>query len=588
MPDPMNDKISIKSAPLLSTYNRKFLPGSFEINQWSDLEKYFLVLLNRLIETPEALWCWMKDRSELETILQEDLGWRYIKMSCDTANEEFKNGFNYFVAEIQPKIAPLSNDLDHKLISSPFINQLNYPGLEIYLRQVRKRIEIYRDENIPLIADLQQLEQDYSAITGAMTVDVDGKELTLQQASNFLREPDRQKRELVYRKIASRRMADRDKLDTLFNKLVKLRHQIALNAGFTNYRDYMFAALGRFDYTPEDCFAFHSSVAEEVVPICDVIDERHRKELNIDVLRPWDMEAEPAGNLPLQPFRNASELVEKTISCFGKLDPFLAKCIQALEQSKRFDLESRKGKAPGGYNYPLYESGLPFIFMNSTNTLRDLVTMVHEGGHALHSIVTKDLEIVDYKSCPSEVAELASMSMELMSMEYWDEFFKNDKELLRAKKQHLEKVLDILPWIAAVDAFQHWIYTNHDHTVEERRMAWKNIYIKFSGNAIDWTELEDFRENLWQSQLHIFEVPFYYIEYGMAQLGAIAVWRNFKQNPGKAMKDYLAALSLGYTKTIGDIYKTAGIRFDFTKGYINELSSFVNEQVNAVTKEASR
>ena len=575
--------ISTQSAPLSSVSVRNYLPASLAISQWSDVEKYFLELLKRPVESAEELWSWMKDRSELETVLQEDLGWRYIKMSCDTANEEFKNSFNYFVAEIQPKIAPLSNDLDHKLISSHFINQLNYPGLEIYLRQVRKRIEIYRDENINLFADLQQQEQEYSVITGAMTVEVDGKELTLQQAANFLREPDRQKRELVYRKIANRRIADREKLDELFNKLVKLRHQIALNAGFPNFRDYMFAALGRFDYTPEDCFAFHQSVGEEVVPICDVIDERHRKELNIDRLRPWDTEAEPLGNKPLNPFSNAEELVQKTISCFKQLDPFLAKCIEALDKSKRFDLESRKGKAPGGYNYPLYESGLPFIFMNSTNTLRDLVTMVHEGGHAVHSIVTKDLELVDYKSCPSEVAELASMSMELMSMEHWDEFFKNEKELLRAKKQHLQKILDILPWIAAVDAFQHWIYTNHDHTAEERRQAWKNIYIKFSGNAVDWDGLEEFRDNLWQSQLHIFEVPFYYIEYGMAQLGAIALWRNFKQDPAKAMKGYLAALSLGYTKTIGDIYKTAGIRFDFTKSYINELSSFVNEQVNAVT-----
>ena len=465
----------------------------------------------------------------------------------------------------------------------PFINELKQPGHEIYLRQVRKRIEIYRDENIPLIAELQQQEQEYSEITGAMTVEVDGKELTLQQAANFLREPDRAKREMVYHKIAARRFTDRDKLDDLFNKLVKLRHRIALNAGFANYRDYMFAALGRFDYTPEDCFAFHQSIAEEVVALCDEFDKEHRAELKIEQLRPWDVEAEPQGRKPLKPFSNASELVEKTIDCFGKLNPFLAACIKALDNSSRFDLDSRKGKAPGGYNYPLYESGLPFIFMNSTNTVRDLVTMVHEGGHAVHSIVTKDLELVDYKSFPSEVAELASMSMELMSMEYWDEFFKDEKELQRARKQHLEKVLEALPWIAAVDAFQHWIYTNPEHTADERRKAWRSIYLKFAGKEVDWSGLEDVLDNLWQRQLHIFEVPFYYIEYGMAQLGAIAVWRNFKKNKELAINDYLKALSLGYTKTIGDIYKTAGVRFDFTQAYIKELSAFVNDQLKALT-----
>lgn len=567
------------STSLFSATKRKFLPASLEIKEWGDVEKHFNELKQRDILSAGGLWDWMKDRSELETVLQEDLGWRYIKMSCDTANEECKNSFNFFISEIQPRIAPISNDLDQKLVSSPFINDLKHEGLEIYLKHVLKRIEIFREENIPLIAELQQMEQQYSEITGAMTVEVDGKELTIQQATNFLREPDREKRESVYRKIAARRLKDREQLDELFNKLVKLRHRVAINAGFGNYRDYMFAAMGRFDYTPEDCFEFHRSIAAEVVPLCNEIDKEHRRELKVDTLRPWDTEAEPEGRKPLQPYSNVSELVAKTITSFGKLHPFLAECIQALDKLKRFDLESRKGKAPGGYNYPLYESGLPFIFMNSTNTLSDLVTMVHEGGHAVHSILTKDLDLIDYKSFPSEVAELASMSMELLSMEYWDEFFKDELELRRARKQHMERILDVLPWIAAVDAFQHWIYTHPEHTTEERRIEWRSLYKMYSGSEVDWSGFEDVRDNLWQRQLHIFEVPFYYIEYGMAQLGAIAVWRNYKQNKDKAIKDYQAALSLGYTKTIGEIYKTAGVRFDFTKDYIKELTAFVKEQV---------
>jgi oligoendopeptidase F len=565
---------------------RQYVPSTLEIKTWPDVEAFFTELINRPLNSKEDLWKWMKDRSELESVLQEDLGWRYIKMSCDTVNEDFKQSFNFFVSEIQPHIAPLSNSLDQRMIDSPFLSGLDNDGLDIYLRQVRKRMEIYRDENVPLFAELQQKEQEYSAITGAMTIEVDGKELTLQQAGNYLREPDREKRELVYRKIAERRLADRDKLDLLFDALLEIRNRIALNAGFANFRDYMFASLGRFDYTPEDCFAFHQSVAEEVVPVCNDFDIEQKELLNLDTYRPWDTEAEPEGRKPLHPFTGADELVKKTISCFSQLDPSLAECIRALDRSGHFDLESRKGKAPGGYNYPLYESGLPFIFMNSTDNMRDLVTMVHEGGHAIHSIVTRNLDLVDYKSLPSEVAELASMSMELLSMEYWDEFFTDEKELQRARKNHLEKVLEALPWIAAVDAFQHWIYTNPKHTASDRRKAWTGIYKKFSGDVMDWSGLEEMRDNIWQRQLHIYEVPFYYIEYGMAQLGALAVWRNFRENREKALKQYIEALSLGYRAPITDIYKAAGVRFDFSKSYIRELTLFVKDQLKMVSETA--
>jgi oligoendopeptidase F len=558
---------------------RKYLAASLKINNWDDIEGYFKELSERKLNSAADLWKWMQDRSELDAAIQEDLGWRYIKMSCDTQSEGFKQSFNYFVSEIQPKLSPLSNELDKKLIDSPYLNEINNKGIDIYLRQIRKRIEIYREENIPLFAELQQKEQDYSVITGAMTVEINGKEHTMQQAANFLREPDRKKREEVYLKMAARRMQDVEKLDALFDELLQLRNKVATNAGFENYRDYMFAAMGRFDYTPEDCFKFHSSVQEEVVPLCDVFDREQKEVLKVNELRPWDTEAEPEGRKPLHPFTGAQELIDKTINCFRQLDDSLAECIKALDNAGHFDLESRKGKAPGGYNYPLYETGLPFIFMNSSDNLRDLVTMVHEGGHAIHSIVTRNLDLVDYKSFPSEVAELASMSMELLSMEYWNEYFADENELRRAKKHHLEKVLEALPWIAAVDAFQHWIYTNPNHTATERKEAWRNLYIKFSGNEVDWTGLEDIRDYLWQRQLHIFEVPFYYIEYGMAQLGAIAVWRNYKINRPEALKKYIEALSLGYTATIGDIYKAAGIKFDFSKNYIKELALFINEQL---------
>ena len=409
------------------------------------------------------------------------------------------------------------------------------------------------------------------------------EEMTLQKASNLLLNPDRTIRENAYFEIQKKRISIKDELDNLFNSLVKLRTEIAINAGFDNYRDYMFMEMCRFDYTAQDCFDFHKAVATEVVPILNELSIERKKALNISELKPWDLSVDKGNRPALRPFETGKELTSKTIECFSKLDPFIGECIATMEEMGHLDLESRKGKAPGGYNYPLYETGFPFIFMNSVGSVRDLVTMVHEGGHALHSIVTKSLELVSYKNVPSEVAELASMSMELLSMEYWDLFFTNEEDLKRAKKDHLEQILETLPWVATIDKFQHWIYENPEHSTEERRKNWNLIHSEFSSSHIDWTGLEHYKDNIWQKQLHLFEVPFYYIEYGMAQLGAIAVWKNFKENKETALKQYLEALKLGYTHSISEIYSNAGIKFDFTASYIKELMAFVKEELKKLS-----
>ena len=572
-----------KAEETLTASLRQYLPSQLVITSWKDIEVFFKELLERELSSATDLKKWLIDRSELEAVLEEDLGWRYIKRSCDTANEEYANAFILFVNEIQPLISPQSNALDLKLLASPFLSNLDDSRIDIVVRQIRMRVEIFREENVVLIAEVQTKEQEYAAINGSMTVEVDGKELTLQQASNFLEQDDRTKREEVYRKILKRRLQDRDKLDDLFNELLKLRNKIALNAGFKNFRDYMFANLGRFDYNADDCFKFHDAVAKEVVPLVNFIEKNHKDSLDLDTLRPWDLSAEPNGQKPLRPSENANDLMKKTISCFTKLDPFLGDCMRAMQDAQHLDLDSRIGKAPGGYNYPLYETGMPFIFMNSTNSLRDLVTIVHEGGHAVHSIVDKQLELVDYKNLPSEVAELASMSMELLSMEHWDDFFTNPEDCARARKKHLQDVLKGLPWIAAVDAFQHWIYLHPEHDANDRRQAWSDTYNRFTGNVVNWDEMEDAKSNLWQKQLHIFEVPFYYIEYGFAQLGAIAVWRNFHLDRKRSLEQYLNALRLGYTRSIGDIYKTAGVRFDFSANYVKELCDFVKGELEKVS-----
>jgi len=562
----------------LTKKSRTYIPAALEMH-WEQLEPFFKELQERPINSETELEQWLKDRSELEAAIEEDFAWRYIRMTCDTTSEELLQQFQYFATEIEPKIAPISNELNKKLIESPFTEQLDQKKYFVYLRGIRKALELFREENIPLQTQIQVEQQQYQSITGAMSVTIDGQEYTLEQASVFLKDQDRSLREKTWKAITERRLQDKEKLNTLFNSLRKLRHQVAVNAGFENFRDYMFQALGRFDYTPHDCYKFHEAIEKEVVPILQEHAHERQRKLNLDQLRPWDMDVDTSGKPALKPFQNGQELVDKSISCFHSLDPYLGQRLEIMKANGLFDVESRKGKAPGGYNYPLAESGAPFIFMNSANTFRDLTTMVHEGGHAVHTFISSELELNDFKHLPSEVAELASMSMELISMDKWDIFFSDPEELKRAKKDQLRDVLKTLPWVAVVDQFQHWIYTNPDHTDAEREEAWNQIYEPFGAGFADWSGLEEAERNLWQKQLHIFEVPFYYIEYGIAQLGAIAVWKNYKENPETGLQSYLNALKLGYTKTIKEIYETAGIKFNFSAHYVSELADFIKSEL---------
>jgi oligoendopeptidase F len=558
---------------------RTYIPASLDI-KWENLEPFYKELLDRPINSVEELEKWLRDKSELEAALEEDFAWRYIRMTCDTASEELLQKFQYFATEIEPKIAPFSNELNKKLVASEYVDQLDSDKYFVFLRAVKKALELFREENIPVQTEIQVEQQKYQSTTGAMSVHIDDKEFTLEQASVFLKGTDRAKRQEVWEKITSRRLQDKEKLDELFDHLRKLRHTVAVNAGFENFRDYMFQALGRFDYTPQDCYAFHAAIETEIVPILRQQAEKRREALDLPALKPWDMDVDISGKPALKPFQNGEDLIEKSIQCFSNINRYLGERLEIMKDNGLFDVESRKGKAPGGYNYPLAETGAPFIFMNSANTFRDLTTMVHEGGHAVHTFLTADLELNDFKHCPSEVAELASMSMELISMDNWNVFFDNEEDLKRAKRDQLVDVLKTLPWVAVVDQFQHWIYTNPDHTDTDRRTAWVEIFEPFGANFADWSEHPEALANLWQKQLHIFEVPFYYIEYGMAQLGAIAVWKNYKENPEKGLQQYLDALKLGYSKTIKEIYETAGIKFDFSAGYVKELAEFVKAELD--------
>jgi oligoendopeptidase F len=350
----------------------------------------------------------------------------------------------------------------------------------------------------------------------------------------------------------------------------------------------MFKALGRFDYTVQDCFAFHQAVQQHVVPLLNQLMQERKETMQLNSLRPWDKLVDANGQPALKAFTNGHDLAEKGIQCFTRIHPYLGSCLQTMQRMQHLDLESRKNKAPGGYNYPLAELGIPFIFMNAASTLRDMVTLMHEGGHAVHNFLTRHLELTDFKSVPSEIAELASMSMELISIDTWDEFFPEEENRSRAVRQHLEDIIGTLPWVAAIDAFQHWVYENPHHNESQRKEAWNRIFAAFYDHITDWTGVEEGRDYLWQKQLHLYEVPFYYIEYGMAQLGAIAIWRNYRSDKRAALERYLSALSLGHTRTIPEVYQAAGVRFDFSPAYIRELMDFVWQELVSTRPGAKR
>jgi len=565
---------------------RNFVSQDFQLNNWSGLKPYLENLQSRSLNSLNELLQWLKDRSELEAVLAEEVRWRYIRMTTDTENKDYSAAYRVFVQDIEPKATPFFNLLDKKLAACRFIHQLPEDEYFIYLRNVKNRLKIFREENILLIASLKVKANEFARISGKMTVEYKGKTLTLQQISNYLKSTDRSEREHIFHLISDRRLQDCDALNNLFDELIKDRNQLALNAGEANYRDYKFKDLGRFDYTVEDCFAFHHSIQKAFRPLADTISQRRKEVMGLDTYRPWDGAVDPFGRKALQPFSNTKTLIDKTISCFNKLDPFFAECLDILQEMGHLDLESRIGKAPGGYNSTLPEIGVPFIFMNASGSSRDVRTLLHEGGHAVHSFLMRNIPFVPNRNIPSEVAELASMSMELLSMKYWDTFYDNEKDLNRAKIEQLEGVVNIFPWIARIDKFQHWIYTHPQHTQNERRAYWLKLADAFGDQVVDWSGLENEKANSWQKQLHLFEVPFYYIEYGISQLGAIAIWKSYQEHPEETIRRYKEALSLGYTKPISKIYETAGIAFDFSENYIKSLVSFVENELKSLYRSA--
>lgn len=555
---------------------RQFLPETIDLTDTTQLAPIFEKLETNLgkVSSVAELEAWLRDHSEVNAALAESSSVTYIRMTCQTDDPEREKAYMHIVEVVDPWLKPRQFALMQKLTQTPAFAQLP-PFYAIFRRSVETQVKIYREENVARETDIAKLTQQYQKISGGMTVQFDGQEQTLARMARIQEEPDRARREAAWKTVAERRMQDIDKLEELFDQLLVLRNEIAKAAGFPDFRAYTFANYERFDYTHEDCLRFHDAVEHHVVPLVREMQEERRRKLGIDKLRPWDLAVDPDQRPPLHPFTASSELVEKSQEIFSRLDPRLGDYYSVLRKQELVDLDNRKGKAPGGYQSTLAEARVPFIFMNAVGTHRDVETMLHEAGHAFHALAARELPLHAYRHAPIEFCEVASMGMELLAMPLLRAFYSED-DVRRARRDHLEGIIKFFPWMATVDAFQHWIYTHPGHTRDERAKTWIALMDRFGGIE-DYSGFEKARAHSWHRQLHIFEIPFYYVEYGIAQLGALQLWQASRRDLPATLDHYLKGLALGGSRPLPELFQTSGLAFDFTDKTIAPLMRNVKD-----------
>jgi oligoendopeptidase F len=466
---------------------RRLMPESLDLGDWAAIAPWFDAVEKKLREakTVPALEEALIDWSELAAALDEEGARRYIAMTCHTDDPDAEKAYLHFVEQVEPQIKPQQFRLEEAYLAQPLRAKLAKDRYEVFDRDIKQHVEIFRPENVPLETEEAKIGQQYQKLTGALTVNFRGEEKTLVQMGKFQEEPDRALREETWQLVAKRRLEEREKFEDHFDGLVKLRGEIARNAGFANYRDYAFKLRGRFDYTPEDCFAFHDAIEKEVMPLQRELQAVRRQQLKLSALRPWDLSVDPLNRPPLRPFDKVDDMVARTQRVFDRMDKGLAGGFRAMQEQRLLDLDNRKGKAPGGYQSTLAEARLPFIFMNAVGQQRDVETILHEAGHAFHALATREEPLYAYRGSPIEFCEVASMSMELLGNEFIEEFYATN-DATRARRTHLEGIVGIFPWIATVDAFQHWVYTHPNHSRAERSAAWMALMDRFGGD-VDWS-----------------------------------------------------------------------------------------------------
>jgi oligoendopeptidase F len=551
-------------------------PDAFAAADWAEIAPHYERLATAPL-TRETAEEWLTAWSRLDALVGEAGTLSMIEYTGDTADPAKEATYLRFSMEVFPKLDEQQVRLARRLVELGYTR----PDLETVLRRFRRDIEIFREANVPLFAEIEELSAGYQKITGGLSVEWDGERKTIPQLLPFLKSADRAVRERAFRAGAGAYLEKRDELAALFDRMYGLRARVAQNAGFANFEDYSYAAKHRFDYTPADVARFRDAVERAVVPAAERLMAVRKARLGVEQLRPWDLDVDLEREEPLQPFRTAEEFVGGARRIFRRVDPQLGAMFDTMADERLLDLESRPGKAPGGYCTKLSWRGRPFIFMNAVGVPDDVNTLVHEAGHCFHDFAAHGLPLIWQRSTGHEAAELASMSMELLAAPHLARpaGYYSPEEARSARLEHLSDVLTTLPHIASVDAFQSWIYTSgHGGDARARDEQWLAIRSRFD-RGVDWSGLEAERTARWYRQLHIFELPFYYIEYGIAQLGALQVWRRSLEDPEGAVRDYKAALALGGTRSLPEIYATAGAKLIFDEREMADLVALVEREL---------
>ncbi len=551
-----------------------FVPKDLDGSSWESIEPFMNDLRDRKLSCSNCLETFIADRSSLSEVISEARARLYIDMTCHTDDEEIQKSWMQFVENVQPKLSEYSDILNRRLVEHQALDELP-ERFGILVKGIKTDIAIFREENIPLSTQATKLVTEYNEICGAQMVEFDGEQKTFAQMAIYFENTDRKIREDAWKAVSERRFEDNERVSEIYDELIQIRHKMAINAGFEGFQQYMFASMHRFDYSIEDCLEFHESIETVCQPLRHRTDGERMRDLGVDSLRPWDMGVDVKGRPPLQPFNDVQEMVDGCSRIFHNMSEELGNYFDQLDANDCLDLDSRKGKAPGGYQYYLQKSRLPFIFMNAAGTQRNIETMIHEAGHAFHSFYSGHLDLIHERDSPIEFAEVASMSMELLTHPHWEEFYDN-KDADRARRKHLEDIISFMPWMATIDAFQHWVYANPNHSREERAEKWLELGERF-GPKVDMTGFEDIHKVSWQRQGHLFGVPFYYVEYGIAQLGALQMWKYHRRDTQDALDRYKAGLSLGYTRGLTELFQASGLELSFSESYVGELIGEIDE-----------
>ncbi|AQY39053.1 M3 family oligoendopeptidase [Bacillus thuringiensis] len=553
--------------------------NTIDISNVLQLEKTLSTLLNKMISSKLDLENWLKEQSKVIWDIEEQLRSHYIAFQCNTDDEEIKDTFEHDQQFVKPLLKRYQNLLDNKYLESPFRMELDSNVYGLLDTKIKNAQKLFCEENIELEIQEDKLVTEYFEITGGLSGIWDGEEKTITELQSYLQDSNRDTRKKAKTIISEQFLSVEKELQNILNQLIEIRHQKAKHIQLENYRDYMFKKYERFDYSAKDCYELAESIRKYVVPLKDKILLEKKDKLQVDTLRPWDVSAVTPDQKVLKPIANENDLIEKSTHIFNKLDVEFSALLNRMYKHNCLDLTSRKGKAAGGFCEYLPASQLSYIFMNLNYTQDDIVTFIHEMGHSIHNELIKPLKLRQYIEIPAETAELASMTMELFSLNYWDTFYTDKKDLKQAKINFFKDVISYLPIMLIVDQFQHWLYENPSHTSEERNEKYLQLQKHYQSSVIHIDGYENWIATSWLPVLHIFEVPFYYIEYAIAQLGALQMYKQYKEDPKQALENYKKALSLGSSQSIKEVYDAAGIRFDFSGETIKELMLFVEKEL---------